>query len=99
VRRITGTRGALQEAVANGMHFHSFRLTTIRTERASRDNGSPVRMLAQPRVGRPMVMYGSEGNRRIVTSRVVRMFEDFTVEGTYVETENTLYLLQPGATQ
>lgn len=85
--------------VANGMHFHSFRLTTIRSERASREDAHAVRMLAQPRVGRPMVMYGAHGDRRIVTSRVVRMFEDFTVEGTYVQTENTLYLLQPGATQ
>jgi hypothetical protein len=85
--------------VANGMHLHSFRLTTIRSQRVARDVNGSVRMLTEPRVGRPMVMYGSHNDRRIVTSRVVRMFEDFTVEGTYVETENTLYLLQPGAVQ
>jgi hypothetical protein len=85
--------------MANGVHFHSFQLTTIRPEPGARAQGYAVRMLTQPTVGRPMVMYGRGGDRRIVTSRVVRMFEDFSAEGTYVQTENTLYLLQRGATQ
>lgn len=85
--------------MANGAHFHSFQVTTIRPEHGAHAQGYAVRMLTQPTVGRPMVMYGRGGDRRIVTSRVVRMFEDFTVEGTYVQTENTLYLLQRGATQ
>lgn len=84
---------------SNAVRFHSFRLTTIRPQRSKREKDTAVRMLAQPTVGRPMVMYGSQGDRRIVTSRVVRMFEDFTVQGTYVQTENTLYLLQHGVAQ
>ena len=80
--------------MANGVQFHSFQVTTVAPQRADRASRDDVRMLTHPTVGRPMVMFGRGGNRRIVTSRVVRMYEDFTVEGTYVQTENTLYLLQ-----
>jgi hypothetical protein len=40
-----------------------------------------------------MVMFSDGGHRRIVTSPVIRTFEDASADGTFVETRNTLYLL------
>jgi hypothetical protein len=51
-------------------------------------------MVGGPQIGRPMVMYGSDGNRRIVTSPVVRVFDGTEGRGTFVETRNTLYFLE-----
>jgi hypothetical protein len=75
--------------------IHSYRLTTIRSA-AGRLNEAAygVRMLGGPRPGRPMVMYDSDGNRRIVTSPVVRIFGANESSGTYVQTRNTLYFLE-----
>ena len=75
--------------------IQSYRLTTIRSTPGR--HASPadrVRMLGGPQIGRPMVMFGGDGNRRIVTSPVVRVFDGTEGRGTYVETRNTLYFLE-----
>lgn len=71
----------------------SFCLTTIRGGRPTRTRPG-LRMLTQPTVGGPLVLYGSYDARRLVTSPVVRMFSDAASGGTYVETNNSLYLLE-----
>jgi hypothetical protein len=71
----------------------SFSLTTIRGGHATRTRPG-LRMLTQPSVGGPLVLYGTYDARRLVTSPVVRMFSDAGSGGTYVETNNSLYLLQ-----
>lgn len=77
------------------LSIQTFLLTTIRSRLgALQGDRYGVRMVGQPEVGRPMVMFGPDGNRRIVTSPVVRMFGDARDSGTYVETKNTLYLLR-----
>ena len=82
-----------------GFSVSHFRLTTIRsTVGRFERQGYGVRLVGSPAVGRPMVMFGGDGNHRIVTSRVVRMFEDSEASGTYVQTENTLYLLEQSET-
>lgn len=90
---VTGMWDADSHAVTDGIH--SFRLTTIRSAAGrSSSGGSSVRMVGGPQIGRPMVMYGSDGNSRIVTSPVVRMFDGTEGRGTFVETRNTLYFLE-----
>lgn len=74
--------------------IHSYRLTTIRNAKGRFAESYRVRMVGGPEIGRPMVMYGSDGERRIVTSPVVRMFEGTQGNGTYVQTRNTLYFLE-----
>ena len=75
--------------------IHSYRLTTIRGDAGRFPEPTfGVRMVGGPQVGRPMVMYGGDGNRRIVTSPVVRMFAGTDGDGTYVQTRNTLYFLE-----
>lgn len=76
------------------LSIQSFLLTTIRSRIGAAQDQYGIRMVGRPEVGRPMVMFGSDGNRRIVTSPVVRMFDDAHNSGTYVETKNTLYLLR-----
>ena len=71
----------------------SFCLTTIRGGRATRTRPN-LRMLTRPAVGGPLVLYGTYDARRLVTSPVVRMFSDAAGGGTYVETNNSLYLLR-----
>jgi hypothetical protein len=71
----------------------SFCLTTIRGGRPTRTR-SHLRLLSQPAVGGPLVLYGTYDARRLVTSPVVRMFSDAGGGGTYVETNNSLYLLR-----
>jgi hypothetical protein len=79
----------------HGFSVSHFRLTTIRSTVGRFDRRRyGVRVVGAPAVGRPMVMFGGDGNHRIVTSRVVRVFEDREASGTYVQTENTLYLLE-----
>jgi hypothetical protein len=76
--------------------IHSYRLTTLRSS-AHRfaEAAYGVRMLGTPRLGRPMVMYDArDGNRRIVTSPVIRVFGGGSSDGTYVQTRNTLYFLE-----
>lgn len=70
----------------------SFCLTTIRGGRATRTRPG-LRMLTKPSVGGRLVLYGTFDDRRLVTSRVVRLFDDLAAGGTYVETHNSLYLL------
>lgn len=83
--------------LAHGSSIHQYRLTTIRSGAKARSEPSyGVRMVGAPQVGRPMVMFGADGNQRIVTSPVVRMFGDAREHGTYVQTKNTLYLLHAG---
>ena len=75
-------------------HDRSYSLTTIRGRQPSR-NRAGLRMLLQPQVGAPLIMYGCGGNSRVQTSRIVRTFDDASTGGTYVETRNSLYLLTP----
>ena len=72
------------------------RLTTIRRSRTAPFSQASfgVRVVGWPQVGRPMVMYGGDGNDRIVTSPVIRMFCGTESRGTFVQTRNTLYLLE-----
>ena len=72
----------------------SFSLTTIRGGRAMRSRAG-LRMLTRPAIGGRLVLYGTANDRRLVTSPVVRMFSDTDGGGTYVETNNSLYLLTP----
>ncbi len=75
--------------------IHSYRLTTVRSDVGRfTESTYGVRMVGGPRVGRPMVMFGGDGNRRIVTSPVVRMFAGTDGDGTYVQTRNSLYFLE-----
>ena len=53
-----------------------------------------VRLVETPCVGRPLVMFDLDDRRRVVTSRVIRLFEDARKAGTFVETQNTLYLVE-----
>lgn len=71
----------------------SFCLTTIRGSQATKSRPG-LRMLTEPAVGGPLVLYGTYDARRLVTSPVVRMFDDAGGGGTYVETNNSLYLLE-----
>lgn len=62
--------------------------------RSTTDDGSVperwgVRLYCSPRVGRPLVVIREAGNRRIVTSPVVRVLE--RGGATYVQTRNTTY--------
>lgn len=79
--------------------MHHYELTTVRS--ASHGPRGPVStrvcLVGAPRVGQPLVMFADEGGRRIITSPVVRAFEDRAF-GTYVETRNTVYLLKRTST-
>jgi hypothetical protein len=72
------------------------RLTTIRRSRTApfAEGALGVRVVGWPTVGRPLVMYGGDGNRRIVTSPVIRMFTGTQTHGTFIQTRNSLYLLE-----
>lgn len=50
-----------------------------------------ARLFGEPRVGQSLVLFREAGDRRIVTSPVVRMFNG--PRATYVQTLNTLYVL------
>lgn len=79
----------------NYTSIHRYSLTTLRSTKGRFSERSyGVQMVDQPRIGSPMVMFGPDGNRRIVTSRVVRLYDDTHGTGTYVETANTLYFLE-----
>lgn len=51
-------------------------------------------LLAMPQAGSRLVLYGLEDSRRIVTSRIVRTFTHPGIDGTFIETGNSLYLLR-----
>jgi len=53
-----------------------------------------MHLLARPKVGSRMAMYGLKSGKRIVTSKVVRIYNQPGVEGTFIETGNSTYLLQ-----
>jgi hypothetical protein len=72
----------------------SFCLTTIRGPQAARSRPG-LRLLNEPEVGTPLILYGQDADRRVVTSRIVRTFVDASAGGTYIETRNSLYLLRP----
>ena len=72
---------------------HRYQLASIRQGRVeSRIVG--MHLLHRPTPGARLVMYGPDGLRRIVTSRITRTFHLPNVDGTFVETGNSLYLLQ-----
>ena len=70
-----------------------YRLIKLRGGRVLEDR-SDLHLLTAPAIGRRLVMYRGRSNRRIVTSPVVRMYQDSTAWGTYCETTNSVYLLQ-----
>ncbi len=72
---------------------HRYRLIKLRGGSVL-DDREDLHLLTAPAVGRRLVMYRSRSNRRIVTSPVVRMYQDTTAWGTYFETRNSVYLLQ-----
>lgn len=69
--------------------IHPYRLTTLRPMRGEE---TEVRLVGEPRVGHPMIMFGRDG-LRIITTRVLRLMRDAATAVTYVQTKNTLYLL------
>lgn len=69
-----------------------FRLTTYRDGRIA-DCSDGLHVLASPSVGSRLVLF-TPSSRRIVTSPVLRMYQQPGVYGTYFETRNSVYLLQ-----
>ncbi|MEM6989431.1 MAG: hypothetical protein AAF721_03005 [Myxococcota bacterium] len=72
---------------------HRYQLNTIVDGRVSSSHDG-MHLLSRPRVGSRLVMYGISNHKRIVTSRVVRVYDHPGVDGTFVETGNSVYLLQ-----
>jgi hypothetical protein len=57
-------------------------------------HSADLHLLAPPTVGRRLIMYRGRSNRRIITSPILRVYQDASAWGTYFETRNSLYLLQ-----
>lgn len=72
---------------------HRYQLSTIGSGRVGTTHAG-LKLLSRPRPGSPLVMYNVARHRRIVTSRVVRVYSEAGVDGSFVETANSLYLLQ-----
>ena len=72
---------------------HRYQLSTIVSGRIAETHDG-MHLLSRPRVGSRLVMYGLHSACRIVTSRVARIYAQPDVEGTFVQTGNSLYLLQ-----
>lgn len=72
---------------------HRYQLASIHQGRVQ-DRHLGMHLLHRPVPGARLVMYGGDGRRRIVTSRITRTYHLPNVDGTFVETGNSLYLLQ-----
>lgn len=72
---------------------HRYQLSTIVQGQVSATHEG-MHLMSRPRVGAKMVLYGIRNCKRIVTSRVARMYSQPGVDGTFVETGNSVYLLQ-----
>ena len=72
---------------------HRYRLSSIVFGRVTATHEG-MHLLSRPKVGSRLVMYGVLDGKRIVTSRVARVYTQPGLDGTLVETGNSLYLLQ-----
>lgn len=72
---------------------HRYQLSTIVDGRVSTTHDE-MHLLSRPRVGSRLVLYGLGNRKRIVTSRIVRVYSVPDVDGTFIETGNSTYLLQ-----
>lgn len=95
VQRSFASAAEVIRAMSQSPSMYDAFLTTLRSTlgRFQRTR-CEVRLLGTPCVGRPLVMFDLDDQRRVVTSRVVRLFEDARRAGTFVETQNTLYLVE-----
>ncbi|MEM6294329.1 MAG: hypothetical protein AAGA54_23850 [Myxococcota bacterium] len=72
-----------------------FEVTEIRDRHGRRDRSRyRARLFGQPKVGYSLVLFREAGDKRIVTSAVQRMFGG-AAGATYIQTQNTLYVLDP----
>ena len=72
---------------------HRYQLSTIIDGQVCTTHRG-MHLLSRPRIGSRMVLYGIRNHKRIITSRVARLYSYPRVDGTLVETGNSLYLLQ-----
>ncbi|MBL4685216.1 MAG: hypothetical protein JKY37_11545 [Nannocystaceae bacterium] len=72
---------------------HRYQLNTIVDGHVTATHQG-MHLLARPREGARLVMFERVSNKRLVTSRVVRVYNRPEVEGTFVETGNSVYLLE-----
>jgi hypothetical protein len=72
---------------------YRYRLVKYRGGQIS-SHSADLHLLTAPAVGRRLIMYRGRSNRRIITSPVLRMYQDERTWGTFFETRNSLYLLQ-----
>ncbi len=72
-----------------------FEVTEIRDRYGRRDRAKyRARLFGEPKIGYSLVLFREAGDKRIVTSAVQRMFAGAS-GATYVQTQNTLYVLDP----
>ncbi len=72
---------------------HRYRLIKYRGGQVT-GHSADLHLLSPPAVGRRLIMFRGSSNRRIITSPVMRVYQDANAWGTYFETRNSLYLLQ-----
>ena len=72
---------------------HRYTLSGITNGRIDSSHDG-MHLLSRPKVGSRMVMYGLQSRKRIVTSRSVRIYDEPGIDGTFIETGNSTYLLQ-----